>query len=109
MLPLVLLVVAQYDLVLQGGRIIDPKNNVDRVADVAIQAGKIAAVGPNLSGKKNIDVKGLIVTPGLIDIHAHVFHTTGIQGAWAGDMSVRPDDFSFRTGVTTMADAGSSG
>ena len=109
MLPLVLLVVAQYDLVLQGGRVIDPKNNVDRVADVAIQAGKIASVGANLSGKKNIDVKGLIVTPGLIDIHAHVFHTTGIQGAWAGDSSIRPDDFSFRTGVTTMADAGSSG
>ncbi len=109
MLSLVLLVVAQYDLVLQGGRVIDPKNNVDRVADVAIQAGKIASVGANLSGKKNIDVKGLIVTPGLIDIHAHVFHTTGIQGAWAGELSIRPDDFSFRTGVTTMADAGSSG
>lgn len=111
MFPIALLLLAQapYDLVLKGGRVIDPRNNIDRVTGVAIQSGKIAAVGDNLAGKKSIDVKGLIVTPGLVDIHTHVFHTTGIPGAWAGDSSVRPDDFSFRTGVTAMADAGSSG
>ncbi|MEZ5367308.1 MAG: amidohydrolase/deacetylase family metallohydrolase [Bryobacterales bacterium] len=54
-------------------------------------------------------MNGLYVTPGLIDLHVHVFHTTGIAGAWAGDNSVQPDAFSFRTGVTTMVDAGSSG
>ncbi|MCQ8780456.1 hypothetical protein NQU49_28060, partial [Escherichia coli] len=78
--PIALLLLAQapYDLVLKGGRVIDPRNNIDRVTGVAIQSGKIAAVGDNLAGKKSIDVKGLIVTPGLVDIHTHVFHTTGI-------------------------------
>jgi dihydroorotase len=109
MVLLAVLALAQYDLVLAGGRVIDPKNNIDRVADVAIQDGRIAAVGSGLTGKKTLDVKELIVTPGLIDIHVHLFATTGIKGAWAGDNSVLPDGFSFRTGVTTMADAGSSG
>jgi dihydroorotase len=98
-----------YDLVLKGGHVIDPKNNIDMVADVAVRNGRIAAVGPNLPGNKTIDVSGLYVTPGLVDIHAHLFTTTNVHGAWAGDLSVRPDDFSFRTGVTTMVDAGSSG
>ncbi|MDX2181642.1 MAG: amidohydrolase/deacetylase family metallohydrolase [Bryobacteraceae bacterium] len=106
---LALLVLAQHDLVLTGGRVIDPRNNVDRVADVAISNGNIAAVGERLSGRKTIDVRGTIVTPGLIDIHVHLFATTGQRDAWAGDNSVLPDGFSFRTGVTTMADAGSSG
>lgn len=109
MVTLAILALAQYDLVLAGGRVVDPKNNVDRVADVAIQDGRIAAVGSGLAGKKTLDVKGLVVTPGLVDIHVHLFATTGVKGAWAGDNSVLPDGFSFRTGVTTMADAGSSG
>ncbi len=109
MTSVVLLLLAQYDLVLKGGRVIDPRNNVDRVADVAVTAGKIAAVGNNLTGKQTLDVKGLVVTPGLIDIHVHLFATTGVKNAWAGDNSIWPDGFSFRTGVTTMADAGSSG
>ncbi len=109
MTSVVLLLLAQYDLVLKGGRVIDPRNNVDRVADVAVTAGKIAAVGDNLAGKQTLDVKGLVVTPGLIDIHVHLFATTGVKNAWAGDNSIWPDGFSFRTGVTTMADAGSSG
>jgi dihydroorotase len=54
-------------------------------------------------------VKDLYVTPGLVDLHVHVFATTLVADAWAGDNSVRPDDFSFRTGTTTMVDAGSSG
>jgi dihydroorotase len=56
-----------------------------------------------------LDAAGLYVTPGLVDVHVHVFHTTLIPNAWAGDMSVQPDLISFRTGVTTMVDAGSSG
>jgi dihydroorotase len=51
----------------------------------------------------------LVVPPGLVDIHVHVFYTTGNPGAWAGDLSVQPDAHSFRTGVTTMVDAGSAG
>ncbi|MFN7934677.1 MAG: amidohydrolase/deacetylase family metallohydrolase [Bryobacteraceae bacterium] len=101
-----------YDLLLKGGHLIDPKNNIDAIRDVAIRAGKVAAVGENLpaaQAKKTVDLKGLYVTPGLVDIHVHVFHTTGVKDAWAGDNSIAPDSFSFRTGVTTMADAGSAG
>ncbi len=76
---------------------------------MAITGGKVSAVGDNLQGRKTIDVKGLLVTPGLIDIHVHLFHTTGQRDAWAGDNSIPPDTLSFRTGVTTMADAGSAG
>ncbi|MBL8174270.1 MAG: amidohydrolase/deacetylase family metallohydrolase [Bryobacterales bacterium] len=101
-----------YDLLLQGGHLIDPKNGIDAVRDVAIRAGKVAAVAENIppsQARKTIGVKGLYLSPGLVDIHVHVFHTTGVKDAWAGDNSVAPDSFSFRTGVTTMADAGSSG
>jgi dihydroorotase len=103
---------AQYDLVLKGGHVIDPKNNVDARMDVAIKGDTIAAVAPSIdasSARRTLDVSGLYVTPGLIDIHTHVFHTTGIKDAWAGDNSIPPDTLSFRTGVTTFADAGSSG
>ena len=114
--PLALLLItpafAQYDLLLKGGHVIDPKNNIDGIRDVAIQAGKIAAVAASIDpslANKTIDAKGLYVTPGVVDIHTHLFHTTGIRDAWAGDNSVQPDAFSFRSGVTTMVDAGSSG
>jgi len=103
---------AQYDLVLKGGHVIDPKNSVDAQMDVAITGNKIAAVAPQIvasQAKKVVDVSGLYVTPGLVDIHTHLFFTTGAPGAWAGDESIQPDAFSFRTGVTTMADAGSAG
>ncbi|MBI4892023.1 MAG: amidohydrolase/deacetylase family metallohydrolase [Acidobacteria bacterium] len=98
-----------YDLVLKGGRVIDPKNGVDAVLDVGVRAGKVAALGAGLDGGKVLDVRGMIVTPGLVDMHVHLFSTTGVADAWAGDKSVRPDDFSFRSGVTAMADAGSAG
>jgi dihydroorotase len=103
---------SRYDLLLRGGHVIDPKNGIDAVMDVAVKDGRIAAAGRNLSpaeAAKTIDVSGLYVTPGLVDIHTHLFATTGIRNAWAGDNSVLPDGFSFRTGVTTMVDAGSSG
>ena len=102
----------QFDLLLKGGHVIDPKNGIDGPMDVAVRAGKIAAVERSIDpsrARKTLDVQGLYVTPGLVDIHVHVFHTTGVKDAWAGDNSVAPDSFSFRTGVTTMVDAGSSG
>ena len=101
-----------FDLILKGGRVIDPKNGIDAVMDVAVREGKIVAVAGHLdsaTATQVIDVRGMYVTPGFVDIHTHLFHTTGIPGVWAGDNSVAADGFSFRTGVTTMVDAGSSG
>jgi dihydroorotase len=103
---------AQYDLLLQGGHVIDPKNKIDAVMDVAVAAGKIAAVAPKIDpaqARKIVDARGLYVTPGVVDIHTHLFATTGIPNAWAGDNSVLPDGFSFRAGATTLVDAGSAG
>ena len=102
----------RYQIVLKGGHVIDPRNQVDAVMDVAVADGKIAAVRPDINpadGRTIVDASGLYVTPGLIDNHVHVFATTGMKDAWAGDNSVLPDGFSFRSGVTTMVDAGSSG
>ena len=101
-----------YDLLLKGGHVIDPRNGVDGPRDIAIAAGKVAKVAgdiPAAQAAQTVDVRGLYVTPGLIDLHVHLFATTGLREAWAGDYSVTPDGFSFRTGVTTMVDAGSSG
>ena len=103
---------AQYDILLKGGHVIDPASDLSAPRDIAIQDGRIAAVEENIDAsraKQTLDVSGLYVTPGLIDLHAHVFSTTNIEGAWAGDNSVRADELSFRTGVTTLVDAGSSG
>ena len=103
---------AKYDLLLRGGHVIDARNNVDAVRDVAIAGGKIALVAasiPAADAGKTIDVSGLYVTPGLIDIHTHVYTGTGEPNSYAGDNSVYPDGFTFRVGVTTVADAGGSG
>ncbi len=102
----------QYDLLLQGGTVIDPRNGVNAVRDVAIAAGRIAAVAPNIPAaraRQTVNVRGLLVTPGLIDIHVHVYAGTGVKGSYSGDLSVYPDDHSFRSCTTTMVDAGSSG
>jgi dihydroorotase len=101
-----------YDLLLKGGHVIDGKNKISAIRDVAIRDGKIAAVAadiPAAQAIKTVDVSGLYVTPGLVDIHVHVYAGTGQRGAYCGDNSVYPDGFTFRTGVTTVADAGSSG
>lgn len=101
-----------YDLLLRGGHVIDAKNKIDAVMDVAIKDGKIARVAPGLSPKdaiKTIDASGLYVTPGLIDLHVHVYNGTGEKNSYAGDLSVPPDGFTFRTGVTTVVDAGCAG
>jgi dihydroorotase len=102
----------QYDLVLRNGHVIDPKNNLDARRDVAVRDGKIAAIEPTIpssAAKKSVDISGLYLTPGLVDIHVHVF--TGLRhNAWGnGDLSVPADVMGTPNGVTTMADAGSSG
>jgi dihydroorotase len=101
-----------YDLLLHGGHIVDAKQNLSIVGDVAIRNGLIAAVAPQIDPSKAlkvINVSGLYVTPGLVDIHVHVYASTGEAKSYAGDNSVYPDGFTFRAGVTTVADAGSSG
>jgi dihydroorotase len=100
----------QYDLLLKGGHLIDPKNKISGRRDVAIKDGRIAAVAaeiPAAQAAKIVNVTGLYVTPGLVDMHVHVFAGTGT--AYTGPLSVRPDDHTFRSGVTTVVDAGSSG
>jgi dihydroorotase len=91
----------RFDLVLKGGRVIDPAQGIDGVQDVAIAKGKVAAVSPDLGGTgKSIDARGTLVLPGLIDTHAHVFrHVTGRFGLDADLVGVR-------SGVTTLVDQG---
>lgn len=101
------------DLLLKGGHVIDPKNKIDAKMDVAIADGKIVKVAANIpaaGAKKVVDVTGLYVTPGIIDMHTHLFYGTDPGSYLAnGHDGVAPDAFSFRAGVTTMVDAGSSG
>jgi dihydroorotase len=102
----------QIDILLKGGHVIDPKNKIDSQMDVAIAGSKIFQVAPNIAAnnaKKVIDVSGMYVTPGLIDMHVHVF--SGTEDAYIANAptSVPPDGFTFRAGVTTVVDAGSSG
>lgn len=102
-----------YDLLIKNGHLIDAKNKLDQAMDVAIKDGKIAEVSPDIpleKAEKVIDATGLYIVPGLIDIHVHVFHGTH-QDEYISNSytSVPPDGFTFRTGVTTVVDAGSSG
>jgi dihydroorotase len=90
-----------FDLVLRGGRVIDPAQGIDAVLDVAVRDGRIAAVGPGLpASASDIDVQGALVLPGMIDTHAHVFrHVTGRFGLDADMVGVR-------SGVTALVDQG---
>jgi dihydroorotase len=103
----------QYSIVIKEGHVIDPKNNIDAIMDVAIADGKIAAVAKNIDAKQAIQVvnaKGLYVVPGLIDIHSHNFFGTQADHYLSDGLSaVAPDGFTFRVGVTTVVDAGGSG
>lgn len=90
------------DLVLKGGRVIDPAQGIDRVTDIAFAGGKVAAIGDGLSGKDTRDVRGKIVSPGLIDLHTHVY--------WGGtSLGVEAELVARSGGVTTFIDAGSAG
>lgn len=100
-----------YDLLLKGGRLIDAKNNIDAKMDVAIKDGKISRVASDLpasAAKKVLDVSGLIVAPGLINIHTHVFAGSN-SGFSDGQSSQLPDAFALRSGITTVVDAGTTG
>jgi dihydroorotase len=96
-----------YQLLFKGGHVIDPANQRDGLMDVAVAKGRIAAVAPDIptsQADQVVDVSGLIVTPGLIDIHVHVYHTREPEG-----LSVIADHHAFRSGVTTMVDTGTAG
>jgi dihydroorotase len=90
--------------ILKGGRLLDPASNLDSQQDIHIRDGAVAAIGADLKGDGAtvIDVKGLIVTPGLIDVHLHLMNGLGAFG-------VDPDIFGVGSGVTTVVDAGSAG
>ncbi len=93
----------QYDIVLRGGHVIDPANNINGTMDVAVSGNRVAAVAAHIAdgqARKIVDVSGFIVVPGLVDLHAHVF---GYEG------SVSPDDTALPAGTTTICDAGGSG
>src|SRR5690606_13149128 len=102
-----------YRLVIKNGHVIDPKNNIDGVMDVAIQGDTIALVAKNIDADgalQVVDAKGLYVVPGLIDIHTHHFWGTEMDQAYMnGPNAFPPDGFTFRNGVTTVVDAGSPG
>lgn len=103
----------KFDVLIRGGRVIDPKNGIDGIMDVAVKAGKIFAVAKNLpvtEAKQTVDASGLIVVPGLIDLHAHVFAGTQPDHYLSDGLSaLMPDGYTFRVGVTTVVDCGGAG
>jgi dihydroorotase len=117
-----------YSIVIKGGHVIDPKNNVDEVMDIAIAAassapaqagqaarpsGRIALLAKNIDrslGVQVVDANGMYVTPGLIDLHAHVFAGTEPDRSLSnGNSAISPDGHTFRAGVTTVVDCGGAG
>lgn len=101
-----------YSILIKGGHVIDAKNNINELMDVAIQSGKIAAVAKNIDpalANQIVDAKGMYVTPGLIDLHAHVFAGTDDRGLSGGFSALAPDPYTFRSGVTTVVDCGGAG
>ena len=105
-----------YNIVIKGGHVVDPKNNIDEPMDIAVQDGKIVLVAKNIDATGAIQVvnaTGMYVTPGLIDMHVHVFNGPELNNGdimyMNGPNSVMPDGFTFKAGVTTVVDAGSAG
>jgi dihydroorotase len=96
-----------YDLLLKNGLVLDPANGLEAYRDIAIHQGKIAEVSQDIDpsfAKNVVDISGMIVTPGLIDIHTHAYYTREFM-----DIGIMPDFHSFRSGVTTVVDTGSAG
>ena len=94
-----------YDLLIRRGRVIDPSQNLDAECDVAIIGGRVAAIAPAIhesEARRVVDARGLIVTPGLIDVHVHIYEGVSHYG-------INADTTCLRKGVTTVVDAGSSG
>ena len=109
---------SRFDLLLKGGHVIDPANHLDGTFDVAVSGGKIAAVEkdiPESRAGKVVDVSGLYVTPGLVDIHTHIGHGGAPLNWFAPDARAHteplgiPADIALQSGVTTIVDAGSAG
>lgn len=118
-----------YSVIIKGGHVIDPKNNIDEVMDIAIspatagpprwgqaltpeQEAKIALVARDINPElatQVVNAKGMYVTPGLIDIHSHNFYGHDGEYQMNGPRGLMADGFTFRTGVTTVVDAGGSG
>ena len=103
----------QYDILLKGGHVIDPKNGLDEIRDIALENDKIVLVEENIpaeSGFIVVDVSGMYVVPGLIDLHSHNFQGTEPDAYLSNSFSsLAPDGFTFRVGVTTTVDAGCAG
>ena len=94
-----------YDLVITGGRVIDPGRGLDAAQDVAVRDGRIAAIADRIDpagAERSIDARGKLVTPGLIDVHAHIFEHGVSNG-------LDPDLAGVHSGVTTLVDGGSAG
>jgi len=102
-----------YDILIKNGHVIDAKNNINKIIDIAIVDNKIALIEKNISNElanKIIDANGLYVSPGLIDIHSHNFHGTEPNNYLSNSFdALPPDGFSFRSGVTTIVDVGGAG
>ena len=103
----------EFDLLIRNGHVVDPRNGIDAVMDVAVAEGKVARVGaaiPPALARVVVDATDLHVTPGLIDIHAHVFFGTEKDAYLSNsDTAVQPDSHSFRSGQTTLVDVGGAG
>jgi len=96
---------ARFDILIRNGEVIDPGRRFRQRADVAVADGRIAAVEPNIPAERAsdvVDARGLLVAPGLIDLHTHCYH--GGTG-----LSIEADPIAARSGVTTWVDAGSFG
>jgi dihydroorotase len=102
-----------YTLLIKGGTVIDPKNNLNQLMDVGIFEGKVKKIAKDIDpkeAKQVVNAKGMYVTPGLIDIHGHVFFGTQPDHYLSnGLLALPPDGFTFRVGVTTIVDAGGAG